>query len=327
MRAIIPVAGFGTRLKPHTLTHPKVLLNVGGKPIISHIVEKLLEEKITEATFIVGYLGEKVENFISETFPELKADYVEQKELLGLGHAIYQASHTFNEEEIIIILGDTVFDVDLNQITNLETSSLGVKEVEDPRRFGVAELENGFIKKLIEKPSEPTTNLALVGLYYIKNSTLLTRSLEELFKKNIKTKNEYQLTDALQIMIDNGEKFSTFPVEGWYDCGKPETLLSTNQFILKRNEHDLKIDSVVINQPVYISPTANIKNSVIGPYTSIGDNCEVIDSVIKNSIINKNSKISRMVLTDSIIGADAKVKGSLHKMNVGDSIELELVNE
>jgi len=327
MRAIIPVAGFGTRLKPHTLTHPKVLLNVGGKPIISHIVEKLLEEKITEATFIVGYLGEKVEEYITETFPELKADYVEQKELLGLGHAIYQASRTFNEEEIVIILGDTVFDVDLNQITNLKTSSLGVKEVEDPRRFGVAELENGFISKLIEKPANPTTNLALVGLYYIKNSTLLTRSLEELFKNNIKTKGEYQLTDALQIMIDNGEKFSTFPVEGWYDCGKPETLLTTNQFILSKNGHDLKMDSVVINQPVYISPTANIKNSVIGPYASIGDNCEVIDSVIKNSIINKNSKVTRMVLTDSIIGEDAKVKGSLHKMNVGDSLELELVNE
>jgi glucose-1-phosphate thymidylyltransferase len=327
MRAIIPVAGFGTRLKPHTLTHPKVLLNVGGKPIISHIVEKLLEEKITEATFIVGYLGEKVEDFISETFPELKADYVEQKELLGLGHAIYQAARTFNEEEIVIILGDTVFDVDLNQITNLETSSLGVKEVEDPRRFGVAELENGFISKLIEKPQNPTTNLALVGLYYIKNSTLLTRSLEELFKKDIKTKGEYQLTDALQIMIDKGEKFSTFPVEGWYDCGKPETLLSTNQFILSKNGHDLEIDSVVINQPVYISPSAKIENSVIGPYVTIGDNCEVLDSVIKNSIINKNSKVEQMVLTDSIIGADAKVKGSRHKLNVGDSLELELVNE
>jgi glucose-1-phosphate thymidylyltransferase len=327
MRAIIPVAGFGTRLKPHTLTHPKVLLNVGGKPIISHIVEKLLEENINEATFIVGYLGEKIEDYLTETFPELKADYVEQKELLGLGHAIYQASRTFMDEEIVIILGDTVFDVDLNQITNLEYSSLGVKEVEDPRRFGVAELEDGFISQLIEKPQNPTTNLALVGLYYIKNSTLLTRSLEELFKKDIRTKGEFQLTDALQIMIDNGEKFSTFPVEGWYDCGKPETLLSTNQFILSRNGHKLEIDSVVINQPVFISPSAKIKNSVIGPYASIGDNCEVLDSVIKNSIINKNSKVQRMVLTDSIIGADAKVKGSLHKMNVGDSLELELVNE
>lgn len=327
MRAIIPVAGFGTRLKPHTLTHPKVLLNVGGKPIIAHIIEKLFDEGITEATFIVGYLGEKIEQFISETYPNLKADYVEQKELLGLGHAIYQASPTFNDDELIIILGDTVFDVNLNHISNSEFSALGVKEVEDPRRFGVAELNDGFVSKLIEKPENPTTNLALVGLYYIKNSGLLTRSIEELMQKDIKTKGEFQLTDALQLMIDHGEKMATFPVKGWYDCGKPETLLSTNQFILSKNGDDLEIDSVVINQPVYISPSAKIKNSVIGPYVSIGDNCDVLDSVIKNSIINKNSKVQRMVLTDSIIGADAKVKGSLHKMNVGDSLELELVNE
>ncbi len=327
MRAIIPVAGFGTRLKPHTLTHPKVLLNVGGKPIISHIVEKLIEQNITEATFFVGYLGEKIEEYISSTFPQIKAEYVVQKELLGLGHAIHQAAKTFNDEEILIILGDTVFDVDLSQITRLETSSLGVKFVEDPRRFGVVEIKNGFVSKLIEKPKNPTTNLALVGLYFIKNSTLLASSLEELFEKNIKTNDEYQLTDALQLMIEKGEKFSTFPVEGWYDCGKPETLLSTNQFILSRNEHNKEIDSVVIIEPVFISPTAKIKNSVIGPFVSIGDNCKIFDSVIKNSIINKNSKVDKMVLTDSIIGADAKVKGSQHKLNVGDSLELELIND
>jgi len=326
MRAIIPVAGFGTRLKPHTLTHPKVLLNVGGKPIIAHIIEKLLDQNITEATFIVGYLGERIEKYISETFPNLKAEYVEQKELLGLGHAIYQAAATFNNDEILIILGDTVFDVNLNQITKLETSSLGVKEVEDPRRFGVAELKDGFISKLIEKPEIPTTNLALVGLYYIKNSTLLTESIEELMGKDIKTKDEYQLTDALQLMIEKGEKFSTFPVEGWYDCGKPETLLSTNRFILSQNGESRKIESVVINDPVYISPSAKINNSVIGPYATIGDNCEVTDSIIRNSIINKNSKVKSIVLADSIIGADARVQGSQHKMNVGDSLELELIN-
>lgn len=327
MRAIIPVAGFGTRLKPHTLTHPKVLLNVGGKPIISHIVEKLIEQNITEATFIVGYLGEKIEEYISTTFPQIKAEYVVQKELLGLGHAIHQAAKTFNDEEILIILGDTVFDVDLSQITRLETSSLGVKFVQDPRRFGVVELKNGFVTKLIEKPKNPTTNLALVGLYFIKNSTLLASSLEELLEKNIQTNNEYQLTDALQLMIEKGEKFSTFPVEGWYDCGKPETLLTTNQFILSRNGNNKEIDSVVIIEPVYISETAIIKNSVIGPFVSIGDNCKIFDSVIKNSIINKNSKVDKMVLTDSIIGADAKVKGGQHKLNVGDSLEFEHIND
>jgi len=324
MRAIIPVAGFGTRLKPHTLTQPKVLLNVGGKPIVAHIIDKLLEENVAEATFIVGYLGERIEEYISQTYPQLKAEYVEQKELLGLGHAIYQAAPTFNNDEILIILGDTVFDVDLSQIAKLDTSSLGVKEVEDPRRFGVAELEGGFISKLIEKPEKPTTNLALVGLYYLKDSSLLTESIEELMKKDIKTKNEYQLTDALQLMIEKGEKFKTFPVDGWYDCGKPETLLSTNRFILSRNGEPKKIESVVINEPVYIAPTAKIKNSVIGPFATISDNCEVTDSVIKNSIINKNSKVERMILADSIIGADARVQGSHHKMNVGDSLELEI---
>ncbi len=324
MRAIIPVAGFGTRLKPHTLTHPKVLLNVGGKPIIAHIIERLLDENVTEATFIVGYLGDRIEKYITETYPNLNAEYVEQKELLGLGHAIYQAAPTFNDDEILIILGDTVFDVDLSQISKLETSSLGVKEVEDPRRFGVAELEDGLITKLIEKPENPTTNLALVGLYYLKNSGLLTESIEKLMEKNIKTKNEYQLTDALQLMIEKGEKLSTFPVEGWYDCGKPETLLSTNQFILSKNGESKEIKSVVINEPVYISPTAKIKNSVVGPFATIGDNCEVTDSIIKNSIINKNSKVKSIILADSIIGADARVEGSHHKMNVGDSLELEI---
>lgn len=327
MRAIIPVAGFGTRLKPHTLTHPKVLLNVGGKPIIAHIIEKLIEESITEATFIVGYLGEKIEHYISETYPELNAEYVEQKELLGLGHAIYQAAPTFNNDELIIILGDTVFDVNLKHISNSVFSALGVKEVNDPRRFGVVELEDGFASKLIEKPENPTSNLALVGLYYIKNSGLLTKSIEELMERDIKTKDEYQLTDALQIMIDNGEKMSTFPVEGWYDCGKPETLLNTNKFILSQNKESFKIESAVINDPVYISPSAVIKNSVIGPYATIGDNCVITDSVIKNSIINKSSKVERIVLADSIIGADARVKGSHHKMNVGDSLELELIND
>ncbi len=327
MRAIIPVAGFGTRLKPHTLTHPKVLLNVGGKPIIAHIIEKLIEENITEATFIVGYLREKIEHYISETYPELKAEYVEQKELLGLGHAIYQAAPTFNNDELIIILGDTVFDVNLKHISNSEFSALGVKEINDPRRFGVVELEDGFASKLIEKPENPTSNLALVGLYYIKNSGLLTKSIEELMERDIKTKDEYQLTDALQIMIDNGEKMSTFPVEGWYDCGKPETLLNTNKFILSQNKKSFKIESAVINDPVYISPSAVITNSVIGPYATIGDNCVITDSVIKNSIINKSSKVERIVLADSIIGADARVKGSHHKMNVGDSLELELIND
>jgi len=269
VRAIIPVAGFGTRLKPHTHTMPKVLLNVGDKPILGHILQKLVDEKIYKATFITGYLGEKIIDYVHKEFPEIKADFVEQTEMLGLGHAIYSAIPTFDDDELFIILGDTVFDVDVKQVFKLKNSALGVKTVEDPSRFGVALMENGFIKKLIEKPSQPVSRLALVGLYYIKNSELLKLCLNDLIKKDIKTRGEYQLTDALQLMIDREEKITTFQVDGWYDCGKPETLLSTNRFLLSKNNFKFNSDNVVVIPPVYISEKAVVKNSIIGPYTTI----------------------------------------------------------
>ena len=167
MRAIIPVAGIGSRLKPHTFSTPKVLLNVGGKPIISHIVDKLLEEGINRATFVVGHLGEMIIEYIQNEYPHMQTDFIEQKNKEGLGHAIYTAIPTFDDKEIFIILGDTIFDVDLRKVLKSKHTSLGVKKVDDPRRFGVAVVENGFVKKLIEKPLEPVSNLALVGLYYI----------------------------------------------------------------------------------------------------------------------------------------------------------------
>ncbi|MAT57753.1 MAG: nucleotidyl transferase [Ignavibacteriae bacterium] len=323
MRAIIPVAGLGTRLKPHTHSLPKVLLNVGGKPILGHILDKLVEEKITKATFVVGYLGDKIEKYVTEKYPKIKADFIEQKEMLGLGHAIYTAIPTFDEEEIFIILGDTVFDVNMKQIFSLKTSALGVKTVDDPRRFGVAITENDFITKLVEKPTEPVSKLALVGLYYLKNSKSLADALNELVEKDIRTKNELQLTDALQIMIERGEKISTFPVEGWYDCGKPETLLSTNQFLLSQNGKAIPIENVVINEPVFIADTAKISNSVIGPYATISEGCEIKDSIIKNSIINENGIVHKTMLDNSIVGSNAIIKGNFKKLNAGDSSEIE----
>lgn len=323
MRAIIPVAGLGTRLKPHTHSLPKVLLNVGGKPILGHILDKLVEEKITKATFVVGYLGDKIEKYVTEKYPKIKADFIEQKEMLGLGHAIYTAIPTFDEEEIFIILGDTVFDVNMKQIFSLKTSALGVKTVDDPRRFGVAITENDFITKLVEKPTEPVSKLALVGLYYLKNSKSLADALNELVEKDIRTKNELQLTDALQIMIEKGEKISTFPVEGWYDCGKPETLLSTNQFLLSQNGKANPIENVVINEPVFIADTAKISNSVIGPYATISEGCEIKDSIIKNSIINENGIVHKTMLDNSIVGSNAIIKGNFKKLNAGDSSEIE----
>ncbi|MBX3009515.1 MAG: nucleotidyl transferase [Melioribacteraceae bacterium] len=323
MRAVIPVAGIGTRLKPHTYSLPKVLLNVGGKPIIGHIIEKLIAEKIFKATFVIGYLGEKVVEYVTNTYPELDAKFVTQEIALGLGHAISVASETFDDEEIFIILGDTVFDVNLSKVFQSKTSALGVKSVEDPSRFGVAICKDDQIVRLVEKPKEPISKLALVGLYYIKDSRLLVESLNELFDKDIRTKGEFQLTDALQIMINKGEYFTTFPVEGWYDCGKPETLLNTNQFLLKNGGTHKIYDSVVIVDPVYIAESAIVENSIIGPFTTISDNCEIIDSIIKNTIVNSGARIEKAMLKDSIIGNNALVKSSFKKLNAGDSSEIE----
>jgi len=323
LRAVIPAAGIGTRLKPHTYSLPKVLLNVGGKPILGHIIEKLLAEKINKATFVTGYLGEKIVEYVHKEFPSLKADFIEQEEALGLGHAIQVAMPTIDDDEIFIILGDTIFDVDLKKVFLNKNSSLGVKMVDDPSRFGVAVCENGKIIKLIEKPKEIISRLALVGLYFITNANLLKESLNDLFNKKIKTRGEYQLTDALQIMIDKGEKLTTFPVEGWYDCGKPETLLSTNQFLLTKRGTNRRVENVVINDPVFISENALIKNSVIGPFTTISDNCEITDSIIRNSIVSSGAKIEKAMLENSIIGSNAIVKSNFRKLNTGDSSEIE----
>ncbi len=323
MRAIIPAAGFGTRLKPHTYSLPKVLLNVGGKPILGHIIEKLLEENINKATFIIGYLGEQIIEYVENNYPSLKADFINQEEMLGLGHAIQIAVPTFDDEEIFIILGDTIFDVDLKSVLANKVSSLGVKTVEDPSRFGVAVCDEEKIIKLVEKPKALISKLALVGLYYIANTNLLVESLNELFTRDIKTRGEYQLTDALQLMIEKGETIKTFQVDGWYDCGKPETLLSTNQFLLTKRGTNRTVNNVVINDPVFIADSAVVKNSIIGPFTTISENCEVSDAIIRNSIISSGAKIGRVILEDSIIGSNAIVNSNYKKMNTGDSSEIE----
>lgn len=323
MRAVIPVAGFGTRLKPHTYSLPKVLLNVGSKPILGHIIDKLLEEKIDKATFVIGYLGEKIIEYVNKHYPDLKTDFVEQKEMLGLGHAIYLTAPTFDDDEIFIILGDTIFDVQLQEVFKHKKTSLGVKEIEDPSRFGVAVCKDGRITRLIEKPKDLISKLALVGLYYVNNSKLLNECLDELIKNKITTKNEYQLTDAFQLMIDKGETITTFPVEGWYDCGKPETLLSTNKYLLNKSGTNRIPDGVVINHPVFISEKANVKNSVIGPFTTIASNCVVTNSIIVNSILSPGANVDKVILESSIIGSDAVIKGNYNKLNTGDSSEIE----
>ncbi len=322
MRAIIPVAGVGSRLRPHTFTIPKVMLNVAGKPIIGHIMDKIIADGITEATIIIGYLGDLVKEYIDQNY-KIPVDYVEQEERLGLGHAIYLAKHTISTSPILIILGDTIFDVDLRKMISLEHSSIGVHKVDDPRRFGVVEVKDGFISKLVEKPDNPKSDLAIVGIYFIKNPQLLLNCLENNINKNITTKNEFQLTDGLQQLLENGEKIIPFNIDGWYDCGKPETLLSTNQHLLMNAKNHYAIPTVITIPPVYISPKAVVQNSIIGPNTSISEDCKILNCIISNSIINNMAQVQNVLLESSIIGTNAIVDGKFRRVNIGDSSELE----
>ncbi len=326
---MIPVAGVGTRLRPHTYSLPKVLLNVGGKPIVGHIVDNLTSIGIKDILVVVGYMGEMVEEYLRTSYRKVNFKFIYQEERLGLGHATHVAlsgnDDRENDEPLLIILGDTVFDVDLEPLLKSQASSIGVKKVEDPRRFGVVEVEGDKVTKLVEKPDKPTSNLAVAGLYYIKSPLALDSAIRETIDKDIKTKNEYQLTDALQIMLDRGETIKYFEIDGWYDCGKPETLLSTNRYLLKKTRHFKKRDSVVIIPPVYIADTAKISNCVIGPNATIDSEVEITDSLIRDSIIGSGASIQNALLDGSIVGQNAQLRGSFKRVNAGDSTEIDFL--
>lgn len=333
MKAIIPVAGIGTRLRPHTHTAPKVLLPVAGKPMLAHILDELTSLGIEEITFIVGYKGEMIREYVTTHF-KFKANFVEQPEMKGLGHAISLARpHHYGDEPVLIVLGDTIFKAPLKKVFELKESALGVKKVEDGRRFGIVELNaQGEVKRLIEKPEKPPTDLAIVGIYWMTNPKLLFDCLDELISEGRTTKGEFQLTDALQKMLDRGERMRTFLVEGWYDCGKPETMLETNRDLLDAQmqgatEHAIishRYPGSVMLMPVAIAESAKLENCIVGPHVSISANTVLRDTIVRNSIIGTNAEVRSIILEDSIISDNAKVVGNLFKLNVGDSSEIVL---
>lgn len=324
MKAIIPVAGVGTRLRPHTFSHPKVLLNVAGKPIVGHIMDKLIEAGIDEAIVIVGHLGNMVEKWLRKHY-DITFTFVNQSEMMGLAHAVWMCKpHIDSDEPVLIILGDTVFETDLHPVLQGRTSSLGVHEVMDPRRFGVAVTSNRQIVRLVEKPDEPISNLAIVGLYFIHSTALLFSSIDYIIENGIRTKGEFQLTDALQLMIERGEPFTTFPVEGWFDCGKPETLLATNRTLLHKNPTTRDYPGCIINDPVFIAENASVENAIIGPNATIGEQAVVTDAIVRDSIIGDGARVNSIMLDNSIVGNNASIGGNPHEVNIGDCSEIRV---
>jgi glucose-1-phosphate thymidylyltransferase len=328
MKVIIPVAGIGSKLRPHTHTQPKALVPVAGKPILSHIVDNLREVGMKDFIFIVGYLGDKVEDYIRSTYPDIHATFLLQEPREGTGHAVWLAREYVNHgDELLIALGDTIFDVDLKEVLQLPDSSLGVKRVDDPRNFGVAEVnEDNYIVHLIEKPPIPKSNLALVGLYKIREGKELMLALDELITRNLRSHNEFQLTDAIEIMIRKGARVQTFAVENWYDCGNKESLLETNAVLLQKNPSatvDTTFPNTIIIPPVSIAANCKISNSIIGPKVSIGENTIIDYSILTDSIIGSYSQLENAVLHHSVIGSDASLRGLSQSLNLGDNTEID----
>jgi len=330
MKAIIPVAGIGSRLKPHTQTQPKSLIPVAGKPILGHIMDNLVSAGITEFVFVIGYLGDKIEHYLTENYKEYKLNFVIQTIGKGIGHAIWLTKDHINQEEpIFIVLGDTIFEADLSHVFKQEKSVLGVKKVEDPRSFGVAELDSeGMIKKLVEKPNIPHSNLALVGLYFIRETAILFECLQYNIENQIRYQNEFHLTDALECMVHKGISIGTFQVSTWFDCGKRDIILQTNKTLLKRLEKqsysELVAQGNIIVPPVFIAKNAKIENSIIGPDVSIGEEAHIERSIVKNSIIGPSATLLNVIIENSLIGNDALLTGAVHSLNIGDSAEINL---
>jgi glucose-1-phosphate thymidylyltransferase len=330
MKVIIPAAGAGTRLRPHTHTIPKALVQVAGKPILGHILDRISTFDVTELIIIIGYMGDKIKNYLDVHY-NFKTTYVEQEKRLGLGYAINLARDYLDDEPTLITLDDTILEMDMAAMVKGAYSSIGAKEVEDASHFGIIELENGFIKRLIEKPENPPSNLAIVGVYYIQNTPLLFECLQEIIDKKIRTQNEYQLTDALQLMLEKGEKIISVPVDNWYDCGKPESLLNTNRYLLQKQWASLKthknynLPNSIVIPPVFIADTVEIQNSVIGPFVSVADGSKVNQSIIKDTIINENATVENVLLNQSLIGENAIVSGRYSCLNVGDSSQIKLL--
>jgi glucose-1-phosphate thymidylyltransferase len=323
--AIIPAAGVGTRLRPHTYTQPKVLLHVAGKPMLAHILDELPGLGIKKIVLIVGYMGERIVDYVRRKHAGLEVEYVDQPERLGLGHAVSMAEPFAGDRPLLIVLGDTIFEADLKSVITGPTSSIGVKEVEDPRRFGIVELNgNGRITRLVEKPEHPTSNLAITGVYYFKEGRPLFAALRELQEKNIRTRGEFQLTDAMQILVERGATITTFPIQGWYDCGKTETLLETNRVLLDKQPSSPAIAGSVIHPPVSIGEGAQIRNCIIGPHVSVGAGATLRNSVVRDSIVNENAQVEDAQLEASVLGENAVVSGTFHRVNVGDSSEVRL---
>ncbi len=330
LKVVIPMAGWGTRMRPHTWSKPKPLVSVAGKTSLEHLLDMfktLPDPENTEYIFIVGpYLGEmQIPPFIKEHYPNLKAHFVVQQEMKGQSHAL-ALSREYLSGPMMICFSDTLMETDFSFLAREESDGVAwVAPVEDPRRFGVAEEgADGWVTRFIEKPQSVENNLVVVGCYYFKSAERLLAAIDEQMKRGVMLKNEYFLTDAISIMIAGGAKIRTNRISSWLDTGTIEATLETNRILLERlNVKTLARSGVKIIPPVAIHPSAQIENAAIGPHVSIGANCKISDAVVSDSIIEEGTQIKQIALKHSLIGKNCYVEGRANhdtsSLNLGDN--------
>ena len=337
LKIFIPMAGWGTRMRPHTYSKPKPLVSVAGKTSLEHLIDMfktLPEGQEVEYIFIVGpFLGElQIPAFIKENYPNLKAHYVVQHEMKGQSHALWLGREHMHGP-MLMCFSDTLMETDFSFLAHEEADVVAwVMPVPDPRRFGVAEVgTDGWVKRFIEKPQSMENNLVVVGCYYFKSAENLLAAIEDQMQRGIMLKGEYFLTDTISLMIEGSAKVRTQEISTWLDTGTIEATLETNKLLLDKlgsNVPTFKRSNVEIIEPVAIHETAEIKDSKIGPYASIGPNCKINNSSVAESIVEAGCEIQDSALNRSLIGRQAKVRGRgdghVSQLNVGDNSEVLL---
>lgn len=337
LKIFIPMAGWGTRMRPHTWSKPKPLVSVAGKTSLEHLMDMfktLPDPDNMEFVFIVGpFLGElQIPAFIKEYYPDLKAHYVVQNEMKGQSHALWLGREHLHGP-MLMCFSDTLMETDFSFLAHEQADSVAwVMPVPDPRRFGVAEVgKDGWVTRFVEKPQSMENNLVVVGCYYFKSAENLLAAIEEQMQRGIMLKGEYFLTDTISVMIEHGAKVRTNEIGTWLDTGTIEATLDTNKFLLDKIGSQVGKftgSNVEIIEPVAIHESAELSNSTIGPHASIGANCKIENSTISESIVEAGCEIKDSALKRSLIGKQARIKGrgagSFIQMNIGDNSEVLL---
>ena len=329
MKVILPVAGKGTRLRPHTHAKAKSLVSVAGKTVLEHIVSRLEVVGGNEYIFIIDDNGSQIRDFMEQKFPDLVCSYVVQKERLGPAHAVSLAAPLIGaDDDVLVVFNDTIFVTDLQKIATMCADADGLiysKDVEDYQRFGVNVVRDGVIVDMVEKPDTPVSRLAQVGLYYLKNGSDFMEYLRQCIDAGETVKGEFYLPAVFMRMISDGKRLLAPQIDEWLDCGKPETLLETNRYLLKGRHHNHgMLENSILIDPVHIGKGAVVRNSVLGPNVSVARDCLIDGCIISDSIINTDSEVRHVVLGSSILGDSVALNGSARRMNVGDHSILEM---